>query len=266
MGARHPDIVGLRKLIARRSERRARRRYVVDGPVLVAEALAAGGPVETIYAGVGVDLDRLGASPEPGRGPRIVRVAEGVLERILDPVTPRPVAAVVAMSAESPDLAGLLAGSPQDRPVLALVGVADPGNAGTLLRSAEAFGCAAVIATAGTVDLVSPKCVRAAAGSTFRVPWHDEAATAELITAAERAGRAVVASVARGGVDADSLDWPPGAVVCVGNEAHGLPEDVIDAADIRVTIPLEGDVESLNAAMAGTLLLHLARRRGVSPR
>ncbi len=261
MGARHPDIVGLRKLIARRSERRARRRYVVDGPVLLAEALAAGAPVEVIYAGVGVHLHDLGVASGSDWEPRIVRVADGVLERVLDPVTPRPVAAVVAMPAEDPDLAGSLTGSPQDRPVLALVGVADPGNAGTLLRSAEAFGCAAVIATAGTVDLVSPKCVRAAAGSTFRVPWRDEAVTADLIAAANQAGRAVVASVARGGVDADSLDWPPGAVVCVGNEAHGLAEDVIDAADIRVTIPLEGDVESLNAAMAGTLLLHLARRR-----
>lgn len=239
---------------------------MVDGPVLVAEAVAAGAPIEAIYLGPGVDPVDLGlpmpngAPDVAGRpAPRVVPVGEGVLEGVLDPVTPRPVAAVVTLPAA--DFEGLLAAADPDRPILALVGVADPGNAGTLLRSAEAFGCSAVIATAGSVDLTSPKCVRAAAGSTFRVPWCDGIAIDSLVATARRAGRPVVASVARGGVDADSLDWPSGAVVCVGNEAHGLPDGVVDAADIRVTISLEGTVESLNAAMAGTLLLHLARRR-----
>lgn len=183
---------------------------------------------------------------------------------MLDPVTPRPVAALVSLPGSDPG--GLIARSDPGRPLLVLVGVADPGNAGTLLRSAEAFGAAGVLATAGSVDLTSPKCVRAAAGSTFRMPWCEGLDTAELLAAARTAGRPIVASVARGGVDADRLDWPPGALLCVGNEAHGLPDEVSDAADVAVTIRLEGQVESLNAAMAGTLLMHLARRRGLGPR
>lgn len=234
---------------------------MVDGPVLVADAFTAGAAIEALYLGPDVELADLGVDPATTRGVRVLRVAGGVLERVLDPVAPRPVAAVVARPGPGAAAEAVFAASDPTRPVLALVGVADPGNAGTLLRSAEAFGCAGVIATAGSVDLTSPKCVRASAGSTFRVPWSEGIRAVSLVPAAQQAGRAVVASVARGGVDADALDWPEGAVVCVGNEAHGLPDHVVDAADIRVTIPLEGNVESLNAAMAGTLLLHLARRR-----
>lgn len=133
---------------------------------------------------------------------------------------------------------------------LALWQVADPGNVGTLLRSADAFG-AGVALSAGCADATGPKALRASAGAVFRVPvcGFDEAA-----------GRRI-ALVAHDGVSLQEVDLSAPVVLVLGAERDGLPDDVLARCDVRATIPQTGDAESLNVAMAGTVALYeLARR------
>ncbi len=137
------------------------------------------------------------------------------------------------------------------RPVtLALWHVADPGNVGTLIRAADAFG-AGVALSAGCADPTGPKALRASMGSIFRVP------VAEFD---EPAGRRV-ALVSHGGEPLADVDLSGEVVLVLGAEREGLPEDVLARCDARATIPIAGDAESLNVAMAGTVALYeLARR------
>jgi RNA methyltransferase, TrmH family len=133
---------------------------------------------------------------------------------------------------------------------LALWRVADPGNVGTLLRAADAFG-AGVALSAGCADPTGPKALRASTGSIFRVP---------LAGFDEPAGRRV-ALVAHGGEPLDGVDLSDGVVFVVGAERDGLPDEVLARCDVRATIPTAGGAESLNVAMAGTVALYERARR-----
>ncbi len=243
-------VVRLGKLSARRRTRDAEGAFVVDGPVLLADALAAGIRVTEVF----VDADRL---DEPtarvldtaeAAGATVAAVDTAVLRRVTDPVTPQGVAAV----AERPraDLADLR----HARRVLVLVGVADPGNAGTLVRSAVAAGFDAVLTTPGTVELFGPKALRASAGALFALPAVELGADDDLAATLHAAGLPSVATTLEGGVDLYDADLTGPCAVLIGNEAHGLEPAVAAAADQRVRIPMAGPTESLNAAMAGTLV------------
>jgi TrmH family RNA methyltransferase len=133
---------------------------------------------------------------------------------------------------------------------VALWHVGDPGNVGTLLRGADAFG-AGIALSSGCADPTGPKALRASAGAVFRVPLarFDEAPSPR------------VALVARGGDPLASLELPPRVTFVLGAEREGLPDDVVAACELRATIPQPGEAESLNVAMAGAIALYeLARR------
>lgn len=137
------------------------------------------------------------------------------------------------------------------RPVtLALWHVADPGNVGTLLRSADAFG-AGVALSAGCADPTGPKALRASMGALFRVP---------TVGFDEAPGRRI-ALVPLGGEPLDAVDLSGEIVFVLGAEREGLPEDVLARCDVRASIPQRGDAESLNVAMAGTVALYEVSRR-----
>jgi TrmH family RNA methyltransferase len=148
-----------------------------------------------------------------------------------------------------------LAGAPF---VLVAAGVADPGNLGTMLRSAEAAGAAGLVTTAGSVDPWNPKCVRASAGALFHVPVVPDVAPADL----RSLGVPLVGTAASGGRpyhEPGSLQMPLALVL--GSEAHGVPDEV--PLDRVVTIPHAGRAESLNVAMAASVLaFEVARQRG----
>jgi TrmH family RNA methyltransferase len=138
-----------------------------------------------------------------------------------------------------------------------LHGVQDPGNVGTVIRSAHAFG-AGVALSRGCADLYNPKTVRATMGSIFRVPLAREVEPPEFLRRAREAGFAPVAAVAAGGASPGSL--PAGRlVIVVGSEGSGLPEEVVSACETSVTIPAEA--HSLNAAVAASILLYAAYSR-----
>lgn len=137
-------------------------------------------------------------------------------------------------------------------------GLQDPGNLGTLVRSAEAFGATGMILLPGTVSLWNAKTLRASSGSAFRLPVVALPAEAAFATLREHGVR-IFAAVARGGDSAAGLRGP--SALLVGNEGSGLPDAWIAQADARITIPLPGAVESLNAAIAGSVLLYEAMRQ-----
>jgi TrmH family RNA methyltransferase len=229
---------------------------VIDGPVLVADALAAGVELLTAYVDVGA------ADPVPaladrlrGAGVEVHVLAAGVLARSTDTVTPQGIAAVARRPA-APAAPGRVPAL-----LLVLAGVADPGNAGTLLRSAEAAGATGVWCTSGSVDVYGPKAVRASAGSLFRVPVRDEVEAAAAVADLRTAGTRVLGTVARGGTPPDEVDLGGPCALVLGNEAHGLDPVWHDAVDEWLTVPIAGRAESLNVAMAGTVLCFEAARQ-----
>lgn len=235
---------------------------MIDGPVLVAEALRSGIRLEVVHVEPGADaalVSRLRAGGVP-----VVEVPEGSLRKVLDLVSPQSVVAVAAQRvSETATLLG--SASRAARPLVVLVGIQDPGNAGTLVRVAEAAGCAGVIFTEGSVDPWNPKTVRASAGSLLRVPIVVDLPLASLAPGdcdEDPPGLArMVAGVPRGGTAPEDLDLTGAFVLLIGSEAQGVPEQLVAACDSTVTVPTEGAVESLNAAVSGASILFEAARQ-----
>lgn len=231
----------------------------MEGRKSIHDALAGGATVETVY------LDRAAAdeaeagvaSAAAAAGAELVEVQPGVLSRACDTVTPQPVAATVRML--DVGLAELAARRPSF--VAVLVGIGDPGNAGSLLRSVAAAGGGAAVLAAGSVDLYNPKTVRASAGAIFRLAVAAGATEDEIL--AQLRGRAirVLAAVAAKGVPYTDVDLSGPVAVLLGNEAHGLSRELVEAADTAVTIPTEEGTESLGVAAAGAVLCFEAARQ-----
>lgn len=249
----------LRRLSRRRSARSDTGTFLIDGPGLLGEAVRAGVVVRTVYVEPAALEDP--AVRSAGSAGAVVReVQPGSLAKVLDLVTPQSVVAVADQRPSS--LGGILDdAADRARPVLALVAIQDPGNAGTLVRVAEASGCAGVAMTTGSVDVHNPKTVRATAGALFRMRVVEGIGSDELRSAARGLGVRVWATVAEGGIPIEDADLTGASVLLVGSEAHGLPVELRCAADGELSIPMEGGVESLNAAVAGSLVAFEAARQ-----
>jgi TrmH family RNA methyltransferase len=285
-------------------ERSKRGEFLAEGPQAVREALrrhddleAAGEPglVQAVYA-TSVGLDRLAELSEP-RFRNIVRqVTPEVLAAMADTVTPQGMVAVCRT--ETISLDDLAQRSP--RLVAVLTRVQDPGNAGTILRAADAAGADAVVLTAGSVDIFNPKAVRSTAGSLFHVPVVTGANIQDLTATFKNAGLQILAADGYGAFDLDDLQeesvrrrslasggvltesgvptegtlptegeaTAQGGVVVLenpaawlfGNEAQGLNEEELALADARVAVPLYGIAESLNVGTAATVCLYASAR------
>ena len=228
-------------------------RFLAEGPQAVREALAADGLLEALFAVDEVDplVVQAGRS-----GAEVVLVSEDVMGKLTSTVTPQGLVGVV------PHVDVGLDALPREGCVAVLHEVRDPGNAGTVLRSADAAGVGGVVFTEASVDVYNPKTVRASAGSLFHLPVVRGVTTEETIEHLRAGGFRILAMSAD--ADADVYDedlWGPVAFV-FGNEAHGLPEEVVRLADAVVRVPHEGRAESLNLAAAATVcLFEWARRR-----
>jgi TrmH family RNA methyltransferase len=220
--AHNPKLRLARRLLESRRQREREGLFVCEGEDLVAAAEAAGvEPVELLRAGEDVDGELLASVSTLAHPPRVLAIySRDALPR---GTAPR---------------------------CLALWHVADAGNVGTLLRTADAFG-ASVALSAGCADLTNPRVVRASMGAIFRVP------TARF----DDAPRPWIALAAHGGTPLDELELAESASFVLGAEREGLPDDVLQRCEDVVTIPLPGDAESLNVAMAGTVALYEAARR-----
>ena len=148
--------------------------------------------------------------------------------------------------------------------VLMLSQVQDPGNVGAIIRAAEACGATGVVAGEGTADPFGWKALRGAMGSTFRVPVATGHTLAEAVAAARAAGLRVFATGARDGTPLAACDLRGPSAILFGGEGAGLPQDLQDASDERLTIPMRPPVESLNVAIAAALVLYEAARQRTS--
>jgi RNA methyltransferase, TrmH family len=208
---------------------------------VVGEAVDAGAGVEIVFATEG---DATGRRLADAAGARLVVVGEAAFARISTTATPQSPAAIVRIPAPT---------IPDTGHVLAAWGLADPGNAGTLIRVAAAFGFA-YVSGPGSVDPWGPKVLRSAVGAHFRVPM----GVCGSVTDLRGAGRRVVAAVARGG--GAPGPFASDTAVLIGSESHGLADEVLEACDALVTIPMVNGSESLNAAVAGAIIAFAGSR------
>ena len=229
----------------------------VEGPNLLSEAARAGLRVECIFVAQGSER-LLGAITLPEKV-EILAMPRDLLESALNTESPQAVAALI----EPPDWtwAHLLPPGRKSAPlILLLAGIQDPGNLGTILRSAEAFGADGVICLPGTVNPWNPKAVRASAGSVFRIPLLNVGGQ-EALDQLHEAGVHIVTTTVRGAQPAELADLSGPAALLVGNEGNGVPIDLATKADEAITIPCPGPVESLNVAVATSVLLYEAARQ-----
>jgi TrmH family RNA methyltransferase len=232
---------------------------VIDGPVLVHEALAAGIDVWEVLVEPGEAPDVVQAADAAGVS--VVTVAAGVLAKAVDTTTPQGIVAVAARP--EVDVGVALAAAAEGGLTLVLVDVADPGNAGTLLRAAEASGAAAVLFCGTSVDPCNPKCVRASAGALFHLPVAGGGDAVSVLEGLGGHGVRRVGTVVRDGAPYHQVDLTGPVAVVLGSEAHGLPGDLGELLDVACTISMAGRSESLNVAMAGSILcFESLRQRG----
>ena len=239
--------------LQRRSERTAAGRFLAEGPNLV-EAAARHGAVERVFA-TEAAAQRYAAIL---RGLAVTGVTDRAMKALSETVTPAGVVAVCRVP--GPALEDVLAAGPAL--IVVAADIADPGNAGTLIRLADAMGAAAVIFAGDAVDPFNGKCVRSSAGSIFAVPILGETDTAGLIDRLRSAGLQVLATTLDGDVtldDAQPMLAAPTAWI-FGSEAHGLAEEVAMRADHRIVIPMSGGVDSLNVAAAAAICLYQSAR------
>jgi TrmH family RNA methyltransferase len=245
---------------------------LVEGPHALEVVLAAGRSVREVFV-----TGRFARS-EPqllaavaGTGAAVRTVTEPVLERLADTRTPQGVVAVADIPSQSVD--AVL--SPPPRLAILLVECADPGNLGTVARTADAAGAGALLVSAGSADPWAGKAIRASAGSLFALPVADRCDPTDAAARLHAAGLTVLVTAADGESDLDDLidrgELRAPTAWVFGNEARGVPPEVAGAADHRVRIPMAGAAESLNLAAAAAICLfataraqrpHLAHRDG----
>jgi TrmH family RNA methyltransferase len=230
----------------------AERRFVVEGPQAVREALAADALLE-LYT---VDPHDPLALQAVAQGVEVVEVSPAVLEVLAETVTPQGLVGVAPFL--DTDLDTALSTPP--RLVAVLHEVADPGNAGTVIRTADAAGANAVIFSGSSVDPHNGKCVRASAGSLWHLPVVAGPPLEEVLQGLRRTGVQVLATSGTG--EEDLFDLAGDGTLSLptawlfGTEAHGLSEAALQAAHRRVRIPLRGRAESLNLATAAAVCLY----------
>jgi TrmH family RNA methyltransferase len=231
----------------------------IEGENLLREALDSGLPLKTIFLS-----ERVAPPAWLPRGVELLVLAEEVFASAVATQHPQGIAALLL-----PPRWEMAAATAANALYLVAAGLQDPGNLGTLIRSAEAFGATAVLTTAGTVSEWNQKALRASAGSVFRVPVVQTDAD-QLIELKSRGVRLLAAvapnseAYSDSGSNSDVAAYASlinSCALMIGNEGAGLGEEWLALADARITIPTPGGVESLNAAVAGSLLLYEASRQ-----
>lgn len=229
----------------------------IEGPNLLEEAIRAGLRVACIFVAQEGEhlLDALLLPAET----EVLLLPKELLNSALSTETPQPVAALV----EPPEWtwADILKSQSTAAPLLlVLAGLQDPGNLGTIIRSAEAFGATGILSLPGTVSAWNSKAVRASAGSLFRLPLLSVAAE-DCFTRLRQAGMMLWTTAVTSAKPADKIDLASPAAIIIGNEGNGVPAELAALADGALTIPCPGPVESLNAAIAASILLYEASRQ-----
>lgn len=245
----------------KRSDRWEEGACVLEGPDLIDAALDSGIEVEALYieerALTSTACSASIARAQEQRVP-IFSLPEGTLYKVADTKSPQPLLATAKFRVRQ------LAEIPVDRAILVLDTIRDPGNAGTMIRSADAAGVAAVIFSGECVDPFNPKTLRSSAGSVFHLPLVVGPSLAEVTETLRGRGVASFAAVVRGGSDFRSTDLSAGCAIVIGNESSGLGPEATALCDGELSIAMAGRAESLNAGVAASLLLFEALHQRVT--
>lgn len=258
-------VKAARKL-ARRSERARTGEFLVESPEVIREALPW---LRRLFVTAEAEAREAELVEQArARGVAVMSVTPEILLSLADTVTPQGLVGVASLPVQHLDatLDGL-----DGRAALLVVlsQVRDPGNAGAIVRSADAAGADAVVLTAGSVDPGNPKAVRASAGSVFHLPVVTDATEHEVVAACRARGIQVVAAAPRGAVDFTTVDYTRPTAIVFGNEAHGLDQPVIDGCDVIAAVPIHtgarpgrnGSAESLNLAATVAVFVYEAARQ-----
>lgn len=238
----NPLLSQVRKLNSRRAARREAGLFVAEGPKLLSEALRWDGSVTTVICAPGVQL------PEMPQGVRAVEVSDSLLASIADTESPQGI--VFLCKAKKLDIPNHLVG----KRYLLLDGVQDPGNVGTIWRTADAFGADGLILCNGCADPYNPKTVRATMGAVFRLPVYE--ADLSLVTEklADIKLPLYATALREDTVDVRDIDLKCAAVI-IGSEGRGVSQQALDLCEKTIKIPMRARCESLNAAVAAAVVL-----------
>lgn len=253
LGFRSDRVQRLRRLLRQHKARAEEAAFVAEGPKLVAAAFDAGADIEGLYVAPATThavIQRAVAAGIP-----VFTLAPGVMERVADTVTPQGLLAVCTQ-VETP-LERLLGLSL----LVVAVGLQDPGNLGAILRSSSAAGEAGVICCSGTVDPYNPKCLRASAGALFHQKIVARENPVEVLEQLGSRGVQRLATAPSGGVAPDACDLVRPTALVLGNESRGLDPELLRHVDGTMTIPMSSAIESLNVAMAATVVCFEAARQ-----
>lgn len=228
----------------------------IEGVKLVEEAIRSGLRLRAVFFSESGRERANRLLPQIGHAIMTVLLPDDIFQSAVATETPQGVAALVyPHSATLEDI--FLPAVPL---ILGCAGLQDPGNLGTILRSAEAFGASGVLCTDGTVSSANPKVARASAGSVFRLPCI-KLSTDEALAAISEHGICLTVTSSHKGRPVHELDLTLPTAVFIGSEGQGVPRAVLDAADEAILIPHSPKVESLNAAIAASILLYEAQRQ-----
>lgn len=254
------QMKNLSALLKKSKERKTQGVFVVEGPKMCFEAPKEW--VKAVYVSESFAKD-----PDTGRellaycneGMHISYevVADPVFRGISDTQTPQGILAVVQMPAY--ELEDLFAG--ERTLLLVLESIQDPGNLGTMLRTGEGAGVTGVIMNRTTVDLFNPKTIRSTMGSLYRVPFFVTDDLPDTLHELKERGVQLFAAHLKGQMSYDEPDYSAPSAFLIGNEGNGLSDDIAGMADTYIRIPMQGQVESLNAAVSASLLMYECNRQ-----
>lgn len=259
------ELTGLQNPVVKAAAELKQKKYRTQNGLYLAEGLrtaeeaVAYKAVETLFY-VATDDDRTMRLLEDAamQNIKLVCVNENVMKKIADTETPQGIIAVCKM--RQPKLENLLASG---KMLLVLDRVGDPGNIGTMLRTADAAGIGGLVLLKGCTDIYAPKTVRSSMGSLFHIPVLSGVSEQEFVSAAKKAGYDLLVTCLDGADNLYKADLSGRIAFVMGNEAGGVSETLLEKADKRVYIPMAGRAESLNVAMAAGIVMFEALRRKV---
>lgn len=224
-------------------------RYIIEGENLLGEAVKNGAEIETV-------LLRRGCDKLPsGLADKAFMLDERLFDKLAQTETSQGIMAIVAKpTADKADFIG------KSGNFIVLDRLQDPGNIGTILRTADAAGYTLAVAMKGTADIFSPKTVRAATGSLFRMPVVFMDSNSELVEFTRAAGKKLTATCFDTQCYYFDVDLTDNIALVIGNEGNGISSEIIESSDIKIKIPMHGNIESLNASVAAGILMYEAVR------
>ena len=256
IAGRHNQRLKELRLAFRRAELTAQGECAIEGVKLIEEALRSGLHLESVFFSESTRALAEKLLPQLNTRTETLVLPDGLFKSIVPSDAPQGVAALVKLPDYS---AAQMLDRSNDGPLVVTAGLQDPGNLGTILRSAEAFGATGVFMTEGTVSVYNSKVLRGSAGSIFRLPFLP-IATAELLPLLRAHGVRLLATSSHQGTPLPRISWTLPLAIFIGNEGAGLSRELTRQMDETLVIPQAKQVESLNAGVAASIVLYEAAR------